>query len=476
MDTVTAPPRGRGAAVSATSQLVAKVAHFGLNVVSTLAIIRYLHPSGYGVFVLVLTVATVVGLIADYGLAKLAVRETVAPDAVEGHVLGTIVGLRLGLALIAVALTQVVLLVMGEPPQVLLAGLIASLFYVGDAVLSVVVVAFQVRLVQQYEAAIRTGAEALETAMVLGLVALGAALPWLFVPPLVGVLVGAAIALVLARRRCDLRLHFRPELVRHLVREALPLGPALVIGVLYLKLDSLVVAVMRPERDLGLYGSAYQPVEYLFLASAVLVNVAYPLLARAHGEGDAAGVVTLYRRGTEALVAATLIVPVVAVFVATPLVTSVYGADYADAAAPFQVLCVCLVLMTVNAWQSLVLLSGGFQSLTLRYNAAALVLSVVLCVPLVHVFGMMGAAFAALGTGAFVLVASTALVHRRMGVGLALRPLARIGAAAGVSILVLLAMQRTGAPWFLLPVAAGVVYLGVLVRAGFARSLREALT
>lgn len=462
-------------AVSTTSQLVAKLAHFGLNVVSTLAIIRYLHPSGYGIFVLVLTVATVVGLLADYGLAKLAVREVVAPGAQEGEVLGTIVGLRLVLAVVAVVLTQVVLLVLGQPPQVLLAGLLASLFYLGDAVLSVVVVAFQVRLVQQYEAAIRTGAEALETAMVLGLVAAGAALPWLFLPPLVGVLVGSAVAYALARRRFGLALRFRSGLVRGLVREALPLGPALVIGVLYLKLDSLVVAVMRPERDLGLYGSAYQPVEYLFLASAVVINVIYPLLARAHGAGDVDGSTALYRRGTEVLIAATLIVPVVAIFVATPLITTVYGADYADAALPFQVLAACLVLMTVNAWQSLVLLSGGFQALTLRYNAAALVFSLALCVPLVHVLGMRGAAFAALGTGIFVLVASTALVHRRMGFGLVSGPLAGIATAAGVTVLVLLGLQRIGAPWFLLPVAAAVVYLAVLVKAGFARSLREAL-
>lgn len=462
-------------AVSTTSQLLAKAAHLALNVVSTLAIIRYLHPSGYGLFVLVLTVAGVVGLIADYGLAKLAVREVVAPDAVEGDVLGTVVVLRLVLGVVAIVLTQAVLLVMGQSREVLLAGLVASLFYLGDAVLSVVVVAFQVRLVQQYEAAIRVLAEALETGMVLALVLLGASLPWLFVPPLAGVLVGSAIALALARRRCALRLAFRRGLVRRLVREALPLGPALLIGVLYLKLDSLVLAVMRPERDLGLYGSAYQPVEYLFLASAVLVNVVYPMLARAHADGDRQDFLRLYRRGTEVLVALTLIVPVSALFVARPLVSTVYGRDYAQAAAPFQLLCVCLVLMTVNAWQSLVLLSGGFQSLTLRYNAIALVLSLVLCIPLVHLIGMVGAAVAAVGTGLFVLFVSTALVRRRMAAALEPSVLLRIGGAATAAILVLALLHRGGVPWFLLPVCGLVAYAAVLARTGFHRAVREAL-
>ncbi|MBK8734142.1 MAG: hypothetical protein IPL93_15280, partial [Actinomycetales bacterium] len=53
----------------------------------------------------------------------------------------------------------------------------ACLVTVGDAVLGVVVVAFQIHLLQQYEAIIRVLGEAVETALVLVLVWLGAALP-----------------------------------------------------------------------------------------------------------------------------------------------------------------------------------------------------------------------------------------------------------------------------------------------------------
>ncbi len=74
--------------------MAAKVVHLGLNVVSTLAIVRHLAPSAYGVYVLVLTVTTIVGLVADFGLPKIAVREISAAGVDENDIVGTIVALR----------------------------------------------------------------------------------------------------------------------------------------------------------------------------------------------------------------------------------------------------------------------------------------------------------------------------------------------------------------------------------------------
>ena len=79
----------------------------------------------------------------------------------------------------------------------------------------------------------------------------------------------------------------------------------------YLKLDALMLAVLRTPREVGLYGSAYQPIEYTFLAAAVVVNVAFPLVAAAYGAGDHERFALLYRRGAEALVAVMVLVPVI---------------------------------------------------------------------------------------------------------------------------------------------------------------------
>lgn len=453
------PALGRKVVVSTTTQLAAKVLHLAFNVVSTLAIVRYLAPSEYGVYVLVLTVTAVVGLVADFGLPKVAVRDITGSGADENEVVGTIVALRLALAVGGLAVTELVLLAMGQPGRALLAAAVASLVFLSEAVLAALVVCFQVRLVQQVEALIRTGTEALETAAILVLVALNAGLVWLFVPPVAGTALGAALAFAVARGRYAVRPRFAPARAGGLLREALPIAPALLISMLYRKLDGLSLAVFRPSREVGLYGSAAQPVEYYFLTTALFMNVMFPLLSRAYGHGEQATFRRLYRRGAEVLVAVTLIVPVALLFTAGGLVRQVYGADYAGAATPLLLLSVAMVLLVVAVWQSLALLVAGHQRVTVSYNAAALLVAAVLCVLLVRDLGLLGAGLTAVGTAAFVAAASALTVRRRLGVWPDARGLARVLAAGGVTCAVtgVLAAAVT-LPWSVLAAVAIAVY------------------
>jgi O-antigen/teichoic acid export membrane protein len=447
----------RGVAVSAVTQMGAKGLHLVLNVVSTLAIIRYLSPSEYGDYVLVLTASMLVGLVADFGLSKLATREISRDLGSETEVLGTVLLARLCLAVLCIGFLQLVLLALGVSAQLHAAALVASVLYLGDAVL-VVVVAFYVRIKQQYEALIRVGMEAFETTFVIVLIIHKATLPQLFLAPTVATLLGAAVAVVVVRRRFG--VHFRVALARmpYLLREALPLGPALLISVCYLKLDALMLAVLRTPREVGLYGSAYQPIEYTFLAAAVVVNVAFPLVAASFAAGDHERFAHLYRRGAEVLVAVMLVVPIMLSLIAVPLVTKVYGPAYEGAARPLQLLAVALVLMTLNGWQAFVLLGGGQQKVTLYYNLGALVVAAVGCSILIRAYGMEGAALATLCTAVFVLTCSTVAIRRHFDVHLAMGPMLRIGAAAAALWVSLWAIKRTGVSWLVLVPAALVAY------------------
>ena len=79
----------------------AKGLHFVLNIISTLAIIHYLDPGAYGQYVLVLTSTMLVGLLADFGLTKLATREVARDFDSESQVLGTVLAARIVLAFVA---------------------------------------------------------------------------------------------------------------------------------------------------------------------------------------------------------------------------------------------------------------------------------------------------------------------------------------------------------------------------------------
>jgi O-antigen/teichoic acid export membrane protein len=446
----------RGVAVSAGAQMSAKGLHFVLNIVSTLAIIHYLDPGAYGQYVLVLTSTMLVGLLADFGLTKLATREVARDFDSESQVLGTVLAARIVLAFVALGVVQLLLLVLGATADAHAAAAIASLMYVGEAVL-VVVVVFHVRVLQQYEAFIRVGMETFETALVLVLISKGATLPMLFVAPALATGIGAVVALIVVRRRFGVRLEIDRSRVGYLMKEALPIGPSLFIAVCYLKLDALVLASFRPSREIGLYGSAYQPIEYAFLATAVVINVAFPLVSQSWGV-DHERFVRLYRRGCEVLLGAMLLAPVLSMIVGPQVVTAIYGPDYAEAAEPLRILSFALVLMTLNGWQALVLLAAGRQKVALAYNLAALAVAAVAAVSLVSWLGMRGAALASLTTAVFVLCCSTVAVGRLLHARLELSSLARLLAAAGALSLTLVGLDHLGVPWLALIALTFVIY------------------
>ena len=463
--------------VSAVSQLAGKVVHLALNLVSTLAILRYLAPEAYGSYVLVVTMVTLVGVVADFGLPKLAVREIALSDSdglgARNEILGTLVVLRLVLAVVAIVGCQVLLALFAQPTLVHQAAAIASLTLLVDAVLGIIMVCFQVHLVQQYEAVVRVAAEGLETGLVLLLIALHVSFLGLFVPPIVGLVVGLGLAFALGRR-FQLRLTPVRHRLARLVREALPVGPALLISVAYVKVGTLVLSALRPPADVGIYGSAHQPIEYLFLGSAVIINVIFPLLAQAFGRGQLDHFAALYQRGTELLLIVTLLVPVLLAFLAPAIVAVAFGGAYRAAGDPLRLLAVALVLMTLNAWQALALFIGGFQRLNLICNAAALGLAVVVSVLLTSRFGPIGAAVAAVVTAAAVWAASVTLVRQRLGASPDLVRLAQIlGVAAGTA-LVLAGLTAAGSPWVLSLLLGCAVYALALQRLGFGRTLRKA--
>lgn len=435
----------RSVAISIGSQVVAKVLHLGLNVTITLLLVHHFGPTQYGDYVYVIAAAGLLGLLADFGLSKLAVREISRDAASEAAVLGTVVVTRLALGVVAGGAGQLLLLALGASAPVRLATLVASTMFLVEAVLSVLVV-FQVRLEQQYEAMVRTAIELVELVLVIVLIVRSASLVAIVAAPVVAGVLGTVLAVVLARRRHGLTMSFDRVRARQLVKEALPVGPAMVIGAIYLRVDIVILAALASSHDVGIYGAAFQPIEYLLLSTALFGSVLFPLLSRYHGV-DPARFVTVYRRGTEALLAVTMPIMVVALVLAPSLVTLAYGERYAEAAGPFRVLSACLVLMTINAWQSFVLLAGGRQGVTLAYDAPALALNVVLDLLLIPVLAYNGPGYATLISSVLVTVCSTLAVVRLLGARLDHRRLWRVVQGNAAFAVALAGQLVLGVPW-----------------------------
>lgn len=456
----------RAAAFSATTQLMGRATEIALNLGVNLMLIRRLGPAGYGDFVLVITVAGLCAIASELGIPKMAVRELARDASLADRMVGATTVIRLGLAVIVAVLAQLILLALGAGPQVRLATLIATSTALGEALLSVVVV-FHVSLRQQYEAVARLAATAVKSVVLVVLIRSGAGLVALVTANTASLLVAPIVAWWFASRHFNVHLAWDRPLASSLLRETVVVGPTILLGVLYLKLDALMVALFGTGSDVGVYGAAYQPIEYLFLATGIVVQVLFAILTRARIDEQSLGAV--YRRCTEVLLISVLPVAVLVAGSGQPIVSILYPREFAAAAWPMVLLALALVAMSVNVWQGMVLLAIHRAGATLRYLGVGVAAKITLDTVLIPFLGPVGAAWGTL-VSALLLVTMSTWAVARCGATLSTTQLVRIAIAAGASAVVLLGTRVGGVQWILASAASMLTYAVALVGARVVRA------
>jgi O-antigen/teichoic acid export membrane protein len=395
----------------------------------------------------VFSFSTIFGLLSDMGIAKIAVRDMSRDASSSRGVLGTTIAARLVLATLGFLLAQVVLLAMGTRMDLRAAAAVVSLLYVNEAIMSMTAV-FQVRLAMQYAALNTVINQSVQTILIFWLISQQASMLQLVAVPLLAGGLEVGLTFLIVRRRFKARLGLDLRRLPSLVAEAWPIGLGALLGAAFLKVDSIILGIMTTPGDVGMYGAAYKPIEYLFLASAVIIQPMFPLLARWQAV-DTRRFQAMHRRGAQVLMAIALPIPVVLFFVAEPLL--------------LRILSFMLVLMVVTLWQDFTLIAGGKQRVTLIYDFAGLALHVVVAVVLIGQIGYIGAAFAATVTSLFVTTCATVSAARLVSARLDFRSfygvvVANLGLAGAFWLLLAI-----GVPWLSGMVLAGLCYAGFLL-------------
>ena len=190
-----------------------------------------------------------------------------------------------------------------------------------------------------------------------------------------------------------LGLRYDRDVWRDLHATALPMGFFLIVLNLYQYVDGVMVGYLRTDTETGLYASAFKVYEGLTYGALALSAVLTPRLS-ALFTTDRRGHLTLSIAGTLASAALGVIVGAIGYAVALPLLTLIYGADYADAASPFRILCLGLPIVFGIWILHAIAISIDRERLLLRTGLIGLAVNVGLNLYAIPHYGMDGAAVA----------------------------------------------------------------------------------
>jgi len=221
---------------------------------------RYLGPEEFGHYQVVIAFLLLLNL-TDLGISTIAARHLSTGDYDPEKVLGTVLAIRAALSMVSMALAVLVALVANYTRAEREAIAVASLSFPFMLLSTTYASIFVARLRMEY-AVIGSVAQSLTSLALMAAVAVtNGGLIRMLVAYDAGFLVNSLVCLFFARKLVRPSLSIDRQMARRILRDAAPLGVALVITVVYGRIDIVLLRSFTDGDSVGYYGFAYRAVD-----------------------------------------------------------------------------------------------------------------------------------------------------------------------------------------------------------------------
>jgi O-antigen/teichoic acid export membrane protein len=395
-------------------QIAASLATSGISFLTFIALTRALGPAAYGEFTAALAVILIVTGIADSGLSNSILREISARPAERESVLRTALPLRVAVSLAASGVIVVLGFTAPFTDGTRLAILIGSVGGLGTMMTFALVPVLQAELKMRWAAVANVVGRLVTLGITLGVLAAGsglAAVAWAWA---IGNVFTFVIVVYAVSRIVSLRPVFDARYWWELLRGSLVLGLAIGIAIVSFRTDTVLLALLRPESDVGLYSAAYKFVELAELVPYAVGYSVFPLLARLAETRDVR-FHRLAQRTFDMLVAAAVPVAILLAALATGIVVLTTGDEFSEAGDTLRRLSPYPILAFAHGVLWRILMATGRDGALLATAAAALVVRASFNLALIPSYGHLGAATAAVAAEACGVAITAAVVARMTG-------------------------------------------------------------
>lgn len=451
--------RARSIARNSLVQLGGRGVTMALAIITLTLLSRYLGPERFGQYYFIIAYLTLVN-VSDFGVATIAIRHLAASERDPDELMGTVLTIRTLLALVSSVLAISISFILGYGYEMKMAIAVASLSFPLTIFSGSYTATFAANLRMEY-AALGNIAQSVFGLAAMAFVALiGGGLIKLVIAYDIGVLANSLVCLYFARRFVRPQFRFDVHHARDVLREALPLGLAVLVITAYGRIDILILKAFADSEDVGFYGFSYRVVDLAFPLSFFFVGSVYPLLSNHHQRGEHADFKRLYQRSHDLLSILAMIIVTGIILFAEPAVRLIGGGEYAESARSMQVLAMAVALIWISNLVDHGLIAIGRQGALLWIACLGLVVNVAANLVLIPLYDKEGAAAATVLTEAAVLLPALVILSRYIGAPPSFWVVGRLLPVVGVTGVAVYGLHL---PW-----ETEAVVFGVLFGAGIA--------
>ncbi len=310
---------------------------------------RRLNPEGFGAYMYIAAVAVMIGMISDYGLANLTIRDVARALAVSERALTHTMALRTLLALFAYALYAGLVFALPGFDGVIEPALIFGLTI------------FTVSWINGYNAILNAHEQLHWSSFMNALTPLRTLTAGLLLLAMGWGLLGAAVASVFAgaavlaaeislfrAKRIGFSRSLSLSTIVNLLRRSFPFFLVALLSTVNVSIDSVLLESLSGKQAVGLYSAAFKLLVSLMILPAAISDAVFPIWSRDAAGGSAPNRLAL-RRVLRWLFIAGVLTAGVILAAAEPLIRLLYGAKFVAAGPALRLLSLALVFMFLSA-------------------------------------------------------------------------------------------------------------------------------
>lgn len=448
-------------------------------IIATRLITDHLGVAGYGRYTTIFAYTTFFGAIADFGFFWYLVRE-IAKDKLRAEkITANVITLRLLFAMLVLTLGTVAAYSVPSYDEVIRLGIIFL-------AISMLWVTLSNTLIGVFQANERMDFPVISE--IIGRLA-ALLLTWYVVSKGYGLLpiVGAALTgslvifllnLYFARRFVRLRLGFDVSEWKNIMRENTTLGINVLLGIIYFKIDAVMLSAMKPSLDVGIYGAPYKVLEILLAFPAMFMGAIFPEMAKQIKEDVVRARATM-QKSFDLLAIASWGVVIGVITLAKPIIsfTTRGGEEFVTAhtvtignlpiTAPvtLQILAIAVGLAFLGNFFVSVIVAQGSQKQLIVSNAINAASNIGLNFIFIPAFSYFAAALTTIASETIMLAFSSRIVQRTTRFWPGLRTFSIAGICAGGMGLCLLPL-RDDLPVLLASLVGSTIYVILLFATG----------
>ncbi|NQE44419.1 putative flippase AglR, partial [ANME-1 cluster archaeon GoMg2] len=375
-----------------------------LGLVLSIFIARNLGDVVFGKYSFALAFTAIFAVFSDLGYNTLLIREVARDKSQASKYLNNVLGLRALLSLVIFAFIVLTINLMDYPSDtkniVYLFG-IYTLVVSFSAVFKVTFRAFEKMV---YEAGITIISNLIRVSLGLVVLFLGYGLlelAWIFL--FSGVFDFILSFLVCGKRFVKPEIDLNFKFWKSTIKVALPLSMLSIFGLIYVRIDTVMLSVMKGDAVVGWYNAAYSLVLAFKPIPQLFMNALFPLMA-SYYVSSKDSLKIIYEKSFKYLFVLGLPLAVGISLLADKFILLFYGEEFYPSIIALQILAWDILLLFLYTCTTFVLVSIEKQNQMAIIAGCTALINVILNLLLIPSFSYAGAAIATIFTEVFLLI------------------------------------------------------------------------